>query len=421
MYEKKLVDGIYFALPTRAAASQMHDRITRFAGALPSELGSLCSLTDLLLGYNSLSGSIPVTLDHLDKVTSLRLASNQLSGPVVDLSSLENLTYLHLDNNQLCLLSDLDLSSIRNPSVFAAVRRPDMPRCTDEKLSATPGIPQNLTTTIGEGQVTLAWDAAENAASYDLWVWENVNRRWDSIGGVLTATTYIQSGLTEDRNYLYQVRARDGNGKRSAWSEQVYASLSGSQFPPPPPSLGLDWSYQKYAVAGGVAVIAPIYVPDSYLIRAQGVITGMFSSKPNLAAQLAAKPTYVSIEPGIRGLAQKNSYGWIAYTPQYDPYCHMMVHEIAHLVHYLLENEPFDDRLMTMYEDALGAGLWAGTYAATKYKEYWGQGVPFQLTDSFQNRYHSSVPLADYDADLAALVDEIFGATTMPASCGADW
>ena len=34
MYEKGLVDGIYFALPTRAAASQMHDRITRFARAL---------------------------------------------------------------------------------------------------------------------------------------------------------------------------------------------------------------------------------------------------------------------------------------------------------------------------------------------------------------------------------------------------
>ena len=34
MYGKGLVDGIYFALPTRAAASQMHERITRFAGAL---------------------------------------------------------------------------------------------------------------------------------------------------------------------------------------------------------------------------------------------------------------------------------------------------------------------------------------------------------------------------------------------------
>ena len=34
MYEKGLVDGIYFALPTRAAASQMHERIKRFVGSL---------------------------------------------------------------------------------------------------------------------------------------------------------------------------------------------------------------------------------------------------------------------------------------------------------------------------------------------------------------------------------------------------
>lgn len=34
MYEQGLVDGIYFALPTRAAASQMHERIKRFAGSL---------------------------------------------------------------------------------------------------------------------------------------------------------------------------------------------------------------------------------------------------------------------------------------------------------------------------------------------------------------------------------------------------
>ena len=34
MYGKGLVDGIYFALPTRAAASQMHKRIRRFVGSL---------------------------------------------------------------------------------------------------------------------------------------------------------------------------------------------------------------------------------------------------------------------------------------------------------------------------------------------------------------------------------------------------
>ena len=34
MYEKKLVDGIYFALPTRAAASQIHGRVKRFVKRL---------------------------------------------------------------------------------------------------------------------------------------------------------------------------------------------------------------------------------------------------------------------------------------------------------------------------------------------------------------------------------------------------
>ncbi len=38
-------------------------------------------------------------------------------------------------------------------------------------------MPQNLTTTIGSGQVTLAWHAVTNAASYDLWAWDSVKRK----------------------------------------------------------------------------------------------------------------------------------------------------------------------------------------------------------------------------------------------------
>ena len=40
LYQARRVDGLYFALPTRAAASQMHGRITRFIAALfPEEVG----------------------------------------------------------------------------------------------------------------------------------------------------------------------------------------------------------------------------------------------------------------------------------------------------------------------------------------------------------------------------------------------
>ena len=37
MYERGLVDGLYFALPTRAAAAQIHGRVERFVGALLPE------------------------------------------------------------------------------------------------------------------------------------------------------------------------------------------------------------------------------------------------------------------------------------------------------------------------------------------------------------------------------------------------
>ena len=50
MYEAELVDGIYFALPTRAAATQIHERITRFArGAFP--VGSAPPVVLAVPGY----------------------------------------------------------------------------------------------------------------------------------------------------------------------------------------------------------------------------------------------------------------------------------------------------------------------------------------------------------------------------------
>ncbi len=247
-------------------------------------------------------------------------------------------------------------------------------------------------------------------------MWDNADHQWGSVGAAVAGTSYTYTVQTDGRSYYFQVRARDGDGNRGAWSEQVPAVVSGLQFPAPPPYLGLS-SFDKYAEAGGVGVITAWYVPDSYLVRGQDILAGMFLSRPDLLADLVAQRTNVSIAPGIRGLAQKYATGWTAHVPQSDPYCHTLVHEVAHLVHYLLEAEEFDDRLQTLYQNALDAGLWTGTYASTNHWEYWGQAVSFQLTDSYKTRYHSSTALADYDPDVAALVDEIFGETTMPASC----
>lgn len=199
------------------------------------------------------------------------------------------------------------------------------------------------------------------------------------------------------------------------WSKEVAANFSTSQFPPP--SFRTGPSVDKYVDIEGVAVIAPWHVHNSFLIRAQGVVIGMFLSRTDLLEDLVARRTKVAIKTATRGLAIRGRVGWWAYTPQHDTYCHVMVHEIAHLVHFLFEDEenPFDLRIQTMYEDALAAGLWESTYAASDHYEYFAEGVNFQITDEYESRYSST--LAEYDPNLAALVDEVFGTTTLPASC----
>jgi Leucine-rich repeat (LRR) protein len=72
------------------------------AGTIPTELGSLTSLSWLDLAGNQLSGTIPTELGSLTNLAVLNLSSNQLSGTIpAELGSLTNLTVLYLDNNQL--------------------------------------------------------------------------------------------------------------------------------------------------------------------------------------------------------------------------------------------------------------------------------------------------------------------------------
>ena len=51
MYERGLVDGLYFALPTRAAAAQIHGRVERFVGKLLPE-GHMPPVVLAVPGYN---------------------------------------------------------------------------------------------------------------------------------------------------------------------------------------------------------------------------------------------------------------------------------------------------------------------------------------------------------------------------------
>ncbi|MYC20918.1 MAG: hypothetical protein F4X62_05470 [Caldilineaceae bacterium SB0662_bin_25] len=389
----------------------------QLTGPMP-DVSALTKLTSLTLSYNQLTGPI-LNLNHLTRLTSLSLRYNQLTGPVPDLSGLTNLTWLTLRGNQLCLPQGVGLSGA-NEVVREHLNSLNLPTCTAAELALTPGVPQNLTATVGDGQVTLTWSAVANAAGYEVRVWDSINREWGGTGGDLSVTSHTHTVLKDGRNYYYQVRARDVNGVRGAWSEQVYAAVDSPRYPPPPLSLELDMFYQKYLETNGVAVVAPSDVSDAQMGQAREIITGILSNRADLLQTIAANDTIIFIEiDDIRGIAFKIPGGWEAYVRADDPNCENFIHEFAHVIHFAIEDQAdgpaFNTRLRSLYQSALNAGLWEGMYASTEAIEYWAETVKYWLWGS--SPYTGYATLADYDPEIAKLIEEELSGATVPATC----
>ena len=102
-----------------------------------------------------------------------------------------------------------------------------------------------------------------------------------------------------------------------------------------------------------------------------------------------------------------------------DPYSteNILVHEFAHIIHGsgLQQTDPsFDGRLRQAYDQAIAAGLWEGTYAATNHGEYWAEAVQSwfddnRSNDSLHNHVDTRAELREYDPTLAGLCQEVFG------------
>ena len=68
-------------------------------GGIPSELGKLRNLTQLLLERNSLGGEIPSELGALTRLEHIYLRNNGLTGSIpAEWGDLSNLTHLYLSS-----------------------------------------------------------------------------------------------------------------------------------------------------------------------------------------------------------------------------------------------------------------------------------------------------------------------------------
>ena len=178
-------------------------------------------IDELRLSANGLTGTIGAELGVLTHLTGLYLNDNELSGTIPpELENLVNLQVFDVRNTGLSCVtpgSQLHtwLTTIGFQGAVCATRPP--PRPPPSPPPPRPDAPMNLLVEVGDGQVTLTWEAPEDDGGSAITDYEyriNGKGEWISIGS--TDTTYTVTGLDNDTVYTFQVRAVNRNRKGRA-------------------------------------------------------------------------------------------------------------------------------------------------------------------------------------------------------------
>ncbi len=223
----------------------------------------------------------------------------------------------------------------------------------------------------------------------------------------------------------------------------------------PPQNLQLDPFYEKYLDASGLPVVTSWIVYDEALVMARDIVNHMISELPQEVLEkmielntrvgiIGAKqrttemPEYrdlYEVFPGTdwdnrarglgptiaRPLASGGEENLLRLPGDRYPNENILVHEFAHGIHLMglyHAVEGFEEELVEAYNEAIAAGLWQNTYAATNHYEYFAEGVQYWFNvNGFSNPANgtygpiaSREELMDYDPRLYAILEVYFPA-----------
>ena len=224
-----------------------------------------------------------------------------------------------------------------------------------------------------------------------------------------------------------------------------------AQVTAPPLTLQLDPVYEKFISASGYPIIASRHVDDYALKEAAFLVDLMLANRPDVRDAMIKSgsrmivmghnefttdvPEHAHMRPKDFWDARARGLGGSRTDPVCscgaenllcypgDPYSaeNILIHEFAHNIHLrglVNVDATFDDRLKQAYDAAMAAGLWKTKYASTNKNEYWAEGVQSWFNnnrppDHDHNHVDTRAELREYDPELAALCEEIFGDTKL--------
>ncbi len=231
----------------------------------------------------------------------------------------------------------------------------------------------------------------------------------------------------------------------------------------PPPAMKLNPFYKKYVDAGGLPLVGSDKVPDASFAQAYFVIANMLHNKPCIRKALINSgillgimaesevttdmPEYSDLNkvyPNVDWDKRGRGFGATLVRPlttgsvenllqkQSDPWFGELIflHELAHSYFEFgiesLEGGPQHRQTLNQrYQEAMQAGLWSKTYAATNANEYWAETVQSWFNNNIAkdppNGIHNNIStrskLETYDPKMAAYIAQFFDATPWPAYC----